>query len=103
MNPGDWRLAAGFGAGLGALHLLVFSRGVGALMDREGSGPSRRRSAILAGGRFLMTFLMGYAAVRLWGLSPIGLGGGLVLSVFMARIALGVLTPRDRISKENST
>lgn len=101
----SWQISVGAGLVLGVLHLVVFTRGISALLGGEGSPDLRRTWGLLAGGRFLMTLLLGVAATRLWGLSPIGIGGGLVLAFMTWKLAAvlwaGTGNRTGRASKEN--
>lgn len=99
----SWKIAAGYGFLLGIFHLVVFTRGIlGILGGGEGSGHVRRRWVVLAGARFLMTTLLAVLGIRLWGLSPIGIGGGLVLAFFMWKLGAALWAATGRTSKENT-
>lgn len=98
----SWQVSAFVGLLLGALHLLLLNRGVAVLLASEGSAGLRRTWALLAGVRFLVTLGLGVAAIRLWGLSPIGIGGGLVLAFMTWKLAAVLWTGAMRSSKENS-
>lgn len=98
----SWQISVGAGLLLGVLHLFLLARGVSALTAGEGSGGVRRTWAVLAGARFLLTLLLGVAAIRLWGLSPIGMGAGLVLAFMTWKLAAVLRAGSGRPSKEKS-
>lgn len=98
----SWQISVGAGLVLGMLHLFLFARGVSAFTAGEGSAGLRRTWGLLAGVRFMVTLLLGVAAIRLWGLSPIGIGGGLVLAFMTWKLAAVLWAGAGPTSKENS-
>lgn len=98
----SWQVSVGAGLLLGLLHLFLLHRGVSAFMSGEGSAGVRRTWAVLAGVRFLLTLLLGVAAIRLWGLSPIGMGAGLVLAFMTWKLTAVLVAGSGRPSKEKS-
>ena len=90
------------GALTGGLHLLLFARGLSGLLASEGSGSSRRRWGLVAGGRLAITAALGGAAVVLGGLSPTGVAAGVLVVLWAARAGAWILARDKPASKERS-
>lgn len=95
----SWGFAVGLGLGL--VHLLAFQRMLAGLLGREGSEATPRSWALLAGGRFALTTLGGAVAIGL-GVSPVGLAGGLLVTLWVARVGFWLVGRSQQGLKEMS-
>ncbi len=89
------------GSALGALHLFLFHKALQALTAREGSGLVGRSWALVAGGRLVLTTLVGATAIRI-GVSPLGLAAGLLLALSGGRVGTWLAHRPKKASKEIS-